>query len=432
MRNDLWDLFINTVKAEVIPALGCTEPVSVGLAAAIARGKLQQSPESIQVEVSPNLMKNGMGVKVPGTGMTGLAIAAAAGAMGGDAAAGLEVFHSLSSDTLASAKQLLAQGNVTVAVANTSRVLLAKVTLFAQGKWVTVTIADEHTKVVAIEESGITTFIRQVDPEAEQTTSEMPRLPSQTSVQDIYEFVTQVPLERLAFIEQAKQLNEALSQEGLNANYGLQVGATLKRHVARGLISGGLLTDVISRSAAASDARMGGAMLPAMSNSGSGNQGIAATMPVVVAAEYLKSSHEQLLRALMLSHLLAIYIKHHQHKLSALCAVTTAAMGSAAGITYLLGGDYQQISYAVSSMIGDVAGVICDGAKNACAMKVSSSAGAAVKSSLMAIDNIHVTGQEGIVADDVESSIRNLSALANGAMSHTDQQILDIMVQKAL
>ncbi|KFZ39194.1 membrane protein [Shewanella mangrovi] len=430
MHTALWNTFIATVKAEVIPALGCTEPVSVGLAAATARQKLGSVPHSVQVQVSPNLMKNGMGVKVPGTGMNGLAIAAAAGAFGGDADAGLEVFHSLNERQLLQAKALIEQGKVKVSVADTQRVLLAQVTLFAEGHSVRVTIADDHTKIVSIEENGITTFL------AEAATNVTPiaassKLPASVSVEDIYQFATQVPLADIAFIEQSKILNEALSKEGLSADYGLQVGATLKRHVDRGLLTGGLLTDVISRSAAASDARMGGAMLPAMSNSGSGNQGIAATMPVVVAAEYLKASHEQLIRALMLSHLLAIYIKHHQHKLSALCAVTTAAMGSAAGITYLLGGSYQQISFAVSSMIGDVAGVICDGAKNACAMKVSSAAGAAMKSSLMAIDNICVTGEEGIVADDVDGSIRNLSALANGAMTHIDQQILDIMVKKA-
>ncbi|QSX35396.1 serine dehydratase subunit alpha family protein [Shewanella avicenniae] len=426
----MWQTFIDTVKAEVLPALGCTEPVSVGLAAAIAREKLGQLPQAIQVQVSPNLMKNGMGVKVPGTGMNGLAIAAAAGVVGGDATAGLEVFHGLTAAHVQQAKVYLEQQQVNVAVTDTQRVLLAQVTLFSAERSVKVTIADEHTKVVSIEEDGITTFIREPVSTTTQNTAPA-KLPAQASVLDIYQFATDVPLADIAFIEQSKVLNEALSKEGLSAEYGLQVGATLKRHVDRGLINGGLLTDVISRSAAASDARMGGAMLPAMSNSGSGNQGIAATMPVVVAAEYLKASNEQLLRALMLSHLLAIYIKHHQHKLSALCAVTTAAMGSAAGITYLLGGQYQQISYAVRSMIGDVAGVICDGAKNACAMKVSSAAGAAMKSSLMAIDNICVTGEEGIVANDVDSSIRNLSALANDAMTHTDQQILNIMVQKA-
>jgi L-cysteine desulfidase len=175
---------------------------------------------------------------------------------------------------------------------------------------------------------------------------------------------------------------------------------------------------------------MDGAMKPAMSNSGSGNQGITATMPVVVAAEYLKAGREKTLRALILSHLMAIYIKKQQNKLSALCGATTAGMGSAAGITYLLGGNYKQVSHAISSMIGDVAGVICDGAKTACAMKVSSSAGAAVKAALMAIDGMYVTGNEGIVADDVDTSIRNLSALANGSMLQTDVQILDIMVSK--
>ncbi|WP_244859170.1 hypothetical protein [Shewanella dokdonensis] len=253
MRTDLWELFINTVKAEVIPALGCTEPVAVGLAAAIARSKLQALPESIQVEVSPNLMKNGMGVKVPGTGMTGLAIAAAVGAIGGDATAGLEVFHSLNDAKVTTAKQLLETGKVKVTVADTQRVLLAKVAVFAQQRWVQVTIADEHTNVVAVEENGVTTFMQQ----PAVAGNPIAKLPSHTTVQDIYQFITEVPVARLAFIEQAKQLNEALSQEGLSADYGLQVGATLQRHVARGLISGGLLTDVISRSAAASDARMG-------------------------------------------------------------------------------------------------------------------------------------------------------------------------------
>ncbi|MFQ6370884.1 serine dehydratase subunit alpha family protein [Shewanella sp. YIC-542] len=430
MRKKLWTLFIDTVKAEVIPALGCTEPVSVGLAAAIARDTLQQLPEAIEVEVSPNLLKNAMGVKVPGTNMSGLAIAAATGAIAGDANAGLQVFHPLQAAHVQQACALIDNGQVKIAVADTQQPLLAKVTLRAKGRWVRVTIADEHTKVVALEENGITRLLPAAAPHDAPSQGPLSPLPATTSVQEIYEFATTVPLARLAFIEQAKQLNDALAQAGLNHPYGLQIGATLQRNVARGLISGGLLTDVISRSAAASDARMGGAMLPAMSNSGSGNQGIAATMPVVVAAEYLNASREQLLRALMLSHLLAIYIKQQQHKLSALCAVTTAAMGAAAAITYLLGGSGRQVGYAISSMVGDVAGVICDGAKNACAMKVSSAAGAAVKAALLAIENIHVTGEEGIVANDAESSIRNLSALANDAMRHTDEQILNIMVQK--
>jgi L-cysteine desulfidase len=175
---------------------------------------------------------------------------------------------------------------------------------------------------------------------------------------------------------------------------------------------------------------MDGAMKPAMSNSGSGNQGISATMPVVVVAEHVHADRETMIRALMLSHLMAVYIKSYQHKLSALCGATTASMGAAAGMTWLLGGNFKQISDAICSMIGDVAGMICDGAKTSCAMKVSSSAGAAFKATLMALDGIRVTGNEGIVSENVDESIRNLSSLANGAMTQTDVQILEIMVNK--
>jgi L-cysteine desulfidase len=249
-------------------------------------------------------------------------------------------------------------------------------------------------------------------------------------LEDIYDFALNAPLEDIRFIEHASELNDALSEEGLTGKYGLQIGATFQRNVDRGLLSGGLLTDVLRRTAAASDARMDGAMKPAMSNSGSGNQGIAATMPVVVVADFLKVDKEKTIRALMLSHLTAIYIKSHQNKLSALCGATTASMGAVAGMTWLLGGDLNKINNAICSMIGDIAGIICDGAKTSCAMKVSSSAGSAVKSALMALDGIHVTGNEGIVADNADASIRNLSALANGSMTQTDVQILDIMVNK--
>ncbi len=281
---------------------------------------------------------------------------------------------------------------------------------------------------MAIEEDGITVFQAETPVAENADTSSNPF--AQATAQDIYDFAMNADLEDIRFIEQAKVLNTELSEEGLTGNYGLKIGATFRKNEERGLLSGGLLTEVLVRTSAASDARMDGAMKPAMSNSGSGNQGIAATMPVVAAAEFLQATEEQTIRALMLSHLMAIYIKSYQNKLSALCGATTASMGSAAGITYLLGGDFEQISASICSMIGDIAGIICDGAKTSCAMKVSSSAGTAVKSALMAIDGIRVTGNEGIVANSVDQSIINLSALANGSMTQTDVQILDIMVNK--
>ena len=230
-----------------------------------------------------------------------------------------------------------------------------------------------------------------------------------------------MPFDAIRFILAAGQLNDALSREGLSGKWGLHIGATLNKQRARGWIAQDLGSDIVIRTSAASDARMGGATLPAMSNSGSGNQGITATMPVVVVAEHVQADDERLARALMLSHLSAIYIHAQLPRLSALCAATTAAMGAAAGMAWLMGGSYQTISMAISSMIGDVSGMICDGASNSCAMKVSTSVGSAWKAVMMALDDSAVTGNEGIVAHDVEQC---------RAMQATDRQIIEIMARK--
>ncbi len=240
----------------------------------------------------------------------------------------------------------------------------------------------------------------------------------------------QIELEKIRFIEQAAQLNSALSQEGLRADYGLHIGRTLQKQIGLGLISDDLLNRIVIETTSASDARMGGASLPAMSNSGSGNQGITATMPVVVVARHLNVTDEQRIRALFLSHLMAIYIHSKLPKLSALCAVTTAAMGSCAGIAWLLTGKFENISMAISSMIGDISGIICDGASNSCAMKVSTSVTSSYKSILMSMDNSQVTGNEGIVEHDIDRSINNLCSIASRSMQYTDRQVIEIMVNK--
>ncbi|GLO63527.1 UPF0597 protein [Vibrio sp. MACH09] len=431
MKTELWNDFTNLVKKEVAPALGCTEPVSVALAAAIAMEHLDGEPKSISALISPNLMKNGMGVGVPGTGMVGLPIAAAVGAIAGNSKAELEVLKDITDGDVAKAKQLIDSDKVTVGVADVSNIIYAKVTIHDEQHYASVTIADSHTHIMSIEKDGMTLFIADSPINASNEDDQENAHPLANALaEDIYDYALNAPLEQIEFIEQSYRLNDALSVEGLTGNYGLQIGATFQRNIERGLLSEGLLTNVLSRTSAASDARMDGAMKPAMSNSGSGNQGIAATMPVVVVAEHLKVSREKMIRALMLSHLMAIYIKSHQNKLSALCGATTASMGSVAAMTWLLGGDFEKVSHSICSMIGDIAGIICDGAKTSCSMKVSSSAGAAVKSALMALDNIRVTGNEGIVDNDVDKTIKNLSALANGSMTQTDVQILDIMVNK--
>lgn len=423
----LWPEFIKAVRHEVIPALGCTEPISLALASAIARRELGRVPERIEGRVSANLMKNGMGVTVPGTGMQGLPVAAAAGAIAGDADAGLEVLKNLKPADVAAARALLDAGRVSVGIADVPNVLYSEATLHAGDELVTVAIADAHTRVVRVEKNGEVLFA--ADEDAREASA--PYSLDNADMLAVYEFATGAPAEQLSFILEAARLNGALSVEGMSGDYGLHIGATIQRQIAQGLLSRGLLTEILMRTSAASDARMGGATLPAMSNSGSGNQGIAATLPVMVVAEHAGADDEKLARALMLSHLTAIYIHDKLPPLSALCAVTTASMGAAAGMAWLLGGRFEQVGMAVCSMIGDVAGMICDGASNSCAMKVSTSASSAYKAVLMALDDSRVTGHEGIVAHDVDESIANLCALARGSMRETDRQIIEIMVEKS-
>lgn len=432
IKNPLWSRFIRAVQEEVKPALGCTEPISLALAAAVAAAELNGTVERIDAWVSPNLMKNGLGVTVPGTGMVGLPIAAALGALGGNANAGLEVLKDASAQAIADAKAMLKAGKVSVMLQQPcDDILFSRAKVYSHDGWACVTIVGGHTHIVRIETHTGVTFTQQANAGDEAQESPLAVL-SETSLEEILAFVNTVPFDAIRFILDAARLNGALSQEGLRGNWGLHIGATLEKQCARGLLANDLSTAILIRTSAASDARMGGATLPAMSNSGSGNQGITATVPVMVVAEHFGADDEKLARALMLSHLSAIYIHHQLPRLSALCAATTAAMGAAAGMAWLVDeGRYSTISMAISSMIGDVSGMICDGASNSCAMKVSTSASAAWKAVLMALDNTAVTGNEGIVAHNVEQSIANLCALACHSMQQTDKQIIEIMARKA-
>ena len=425
--NEIEKSLIQIVERDVVPALGCTEPISLALAAATAAKYLGKTPERIEAKVSPNLMKNGLGVAVPGTGMVGLPIAAAIGALGGNPDGGLEVLKHITPEQVIAAKSMLEQKLVSVDIHQTEHILYSESTLFADNDYVKVAIQDQHTNVILIEKNGEILFQKVED---ECTNCDPYEVFKHISAREIFEFSNAVKLEKIRFISQAAELNRALSDEGLRENYGLHIGRTLRKQVGSGLISDDLLSKIMIETTAASDARMGGATLPAMSNSGSGNQGIAATMPVVVVADYLKVSEEKRIRALFLSHLIAIYIHSKLPKLSALCAVTTASMGSCAGIAYLLTGKFETASMGICSMIGDISGIICDGAANSCAMKVSTSVASGYKSVLMAMDETHVTGNEGIVEHDLDRTIDNLCAIASKSMQHIDRQVIEIMVNK--
>lgn len=418
---------IAIVKRDVAPALGCTEPISLALASAIAASYLDTEIQRIQVKVSPNLMKNGMGVAVPGTGMVGLPIAAAIGAIAGEATAGLEVLKNIQPEDVNNAKKMLREDRVKVEIAEVDFPLYSEALVQGTQSWVRVCIQDSHTNVVRIEKNGEVIFEQ---PTIIAKIEDDSYLFSRLSAQKIYEFAMQAPIEQLSFIAEAAKLNSALSKEGLEKEYGLHIGRTLRKQIELGLLSDDLLNRIVIETTAASDARMGGALLPAMSNSGSGNQGIAATMPSVIVARFINATDEQLIRALFLSHTIAIYIHSKLPKLSALCAVTTAAMGSASGMAYLLGGNFNVISMAICSMIGDISGVLCDGAANSCAMKVSTGVSSAYKAVLMALDNSRVTGNEGIVDHSVDQSINNLCAIATKSMAYMDRQIIEIMSAK--
>ena len=422
-----WDGFVAIINDRVKPALGCTEPVSTALAAAHATRLLGRQPERMNILVSGNLLKNGMGVGIPGTGEVGLPIAAAIGSLGGDPDAGLEVLATVTPEQVKTGRKMVDNGQVTIAITETSSVLYSEVLVTAGEESARVIIRDDHTRVTLQERNGlpvIDTSMQNCDEECRAACC--PEL----SVAAIYEFATEADLDKLRFILKTAELNGALSEAGLEDDFGLKIGKTFRKNIDKGYLSDDLAVSAMMRSSAASDARMDGAMLPAMSNSGSGNQGIAATMPVVSVAERIGATEEQLIRALIMSHLIAIHIKTHLNTLSALCGATTAGTGSSAAITWLLGGDLEQMEHAVCNMFGDVTGMFCDGAKTGCSLKVSTSASAAVKAALMALDGTRISEHEGIIEDCVEKTIDNIGLLGNQGMAETDTMILKIMTAK--
>lgn len=419
-----WVEFITILNREVVPALGCTEPITAALAAARAAEALGVKPESLLVQVSGNLLKNGMGVGVPGTGMTGLHIAAAVGALGGKSELQLEVLRDLTPEVVEVSKQLIVDGNVRVELADTEEVLFAKATVTAEGHTATCTIARTHTGIIEVTKDD--EIIESTPLENEEVSDDSWPL----SVSAIYDFAREAELEDISFILEAARLNDSIAAEGLEHDFGLKVGRSMDEDIALGLRSDDITSFATRLAAAASDARMDGIMQPVMSNSGSGNQGITATIPVTAFARRLGKSEEEMTRALILSHLMAIHLKHHLGRLSALCGAILAATGSGCGIVMLLGGGLAEIERTIKNMVGTIAGMICDGAKTSCALKVASSVEAAINSALLAMKGTSVPGGDGIVDDDIEVCIKNLGRLGSAGMCETDKIILDIMVNK--
>lgn len=429
MDNTTKSQIINLIHREVIPAIGCTEPVAVALAAAKAAEVLGRKPEKIEVFLSANILKNAMGVGIPGTGMVGLPIAIALGSLIGKSAYGLEVLRDLGPAALKEGKEMVESKCIRIELKEKVDKLYIEVISRAGEEFARVIICHEHTHIIYVEKNGeVCLDLRKTSADDDDPCAEKD-VP--LSFSTVYDFAMETPLDEIRFILQTAELNKKAAEASLSGNYGHTVSKTVSGEYGRKYMGESTYTRMLSLTAAACDARMDGAMIPVMSNSGSGNQGIAATLPVLSFAEDIKCSEEQLIRALMLSHLMVIYIKQSLGRLSALCGCVVAATGASCGITWLMGGSRLQISYAIKNMIGNITGMICDGAKPSCAMKVSSGVSTAMLSALMAMENKVVTSVEGIIDEDVDRSIANLTSIGSKGMEATDRLVLDIMTGKS-
>lgn len=431
MNNEMKKLYVDILKQEVKPALGCTEPIAVALAVAKACELIGEKPKKVLVEVSANILKNGMGVGIPGTGMIGLDIAVAISAICGKSEYGLEVLKDVCPERVKQALELIEEGVVKIVLSDSEEKLYIVACGISENHTSKVVITDRHDNISYVELDGKSIAVDLVADDSDEAPSVIiDTRGADMTIEKIMEFTQECDIEDVRFILEAKNLNMILAQEGLQKEYGLQVGKTLFNKMSEDFVGDSLMTYSMSLTAAASDARMAGCVLPAMSNSGSGNQGITVTMPVVAAAEKLNSTEDELIRSLVLSHLCAIHIKSYLGRLSALCGCVVASSGAACGITYLKGGGYDQVCSSLKNMVANITGMVCDGAKVGCALKVATGVSCAVQSSMLALSGICVSSKDGIIDDDIEKTIRNLGIIGIDGMGQTDKEILKIMINK--
>jgi len=419
VRNKL----INLIHQEVVPATGCTEPVAVALCVARCCETLGCMPETVELKLSKNVFKNAMGVGIPGTGMIGLPIAISLAIVAGKSERGLEIL-TLSAQEVEKAKSWLANNiqRIQIGVKSDCDKLYIECTCKGEGHEATAIIARRHTNFILVEKDGVKLLEEQVEGCQEAQVEQQDDLNLTTRL--VYDFATSSPLEELEFIRETITLNAAAAQEGLKG-LGLNSGRILMENA-----HGDMVHTVVARTVAASDARMDGCTLPVYSNSGSGNQGICCTLPVYEYGKAKGCSDEMITRALILSHLMSIYIKRGIGRLSALCGIVNASTGVASALVYLQGGSYEQICFAIKNMINTLAGMVCDGAKPSCALKMSAGLYSAFVTSELACHDVVVDATDGLAEKDIDLSIRNLGHLGHDGMDQTDDVVLDIMTHK--
>ncbi|EHK2441268.1 serine dehydratase subunit alpha family protein [Clostridium perfringens] len=420
------ELYLKTLKKEVVPSEGCTEPIAIAYAASIAAEHLNGEIKEVNIYLSKNVIKNALGVGIPGTGGVGIEIAAALGISIQKSYKKLTILSNFTEDELKKAKEIVDKNIINIKQKNTHKALYIEVELLAETSKAKVIIEDTHTNVTLIECDD--EIIMDNNSEVSEDLEEDYKL---FKIADIYNFAKEADFDDIKFILESAKMNEKVSEEGLKGDYGLQVGSKIIQKGNFNLFSNDASNKIIAASAAASDARMDGCAMPIMTTAGSGNQGIACSIPVAQTARLLDKSEEELARALVLSNLVTIRIKKHMGRLSPLCGAGIAgATGASCGITYLLGGNLENINYCINNMISDLSGMICDGAKETCALKIATGTNAAIQCANLAINGISATANDGIVAKDVEETIESIETLIQNGFKNVDDTILNIMLEK--
>lgn len=421
-------LIIDILKQEVVPALGCTEPASVAYCAATAYHSIKGEIQNVNLIVSPNIYKNGMGVGIPGVDRVGLHVAAVLGAVAGNADLKLEALNDVKEDDKEKCYEIIDSKKVKVDVDNNKGTFYIECivkTENGEGKCI---IKNRHTNIMLIKSNNNVLYENK---EEEKSNAALSEKLKDYAFMDFINEVENMTFKELQFMLDGAVMNMEMARVGLNSEIGMKTGRTIKEYIESGILSDDIYHNVVMMTAAASDARMSGYFMPVMSSAGSGNHGLTAIIPVVVVSKKMACGDEKLVKALAISHLTTIYIKQYIGRLSGICGCGVAAStGAAVGICYLLGGGEKEFHYTIKNMIGDVTGIICDGAKKGCAIKLSTAAGVAIKSALLAIKGAYVPSDNGVVGYTIEDTIRNLGKIGSDAMVETDKMVLRIMVDK--
>ena len=421
MDDHVRQAYIDILKQELVPALGCTEPIAIAYAGAKAREVLGAMPERVHIRCSGNIVKNVKGVTVPNSGgLRGIEAAAVLGVVGGDASQQLEVLQSVSREDIRRTKELLAQPYCTCALAEGVDNLYILITAAAGDQNASVEIQSSHTHITKIEKNGELLFSQQAGgghPGADK---------SLLNVRGILTFAETVDLSLLAeTLDLQIRLNSQIAEEGLSHPYGAEVGRTLLKYYD----SSDVRVRARAMAAAGSDARMNGCPLPVVINSGSGNQGMTVSLPIIEYAKALRAGRDALYRALIIGNLIAIVQKYHIGNLSAFCGAVCAGTGAACGICYLLGGGYREVSDTITNTLCSVGGILCDGAKSSCAAKIAAAVDAGILGAVMALKEKRAFQPgEGLVQEDVERTIRSVGRVGREGMRSTDREVLNIML----